>query len=76
MSEWLGAFGCGLYFGIVGTVLLMAKLQQRRLRDEAEFQRRRFAFWQNFWSQQLAARTPEQDAVDALVGRETYRESA
>jgi len=72
MSAWLVGVGVGLYLGIVGAILVMARLEKRRIREEAEFQRRRFAFWQTFWSQQLAPRTRDADVVDALVGRETY----
>ena len=67
MSAWLDGLGVGLFWGIVLTVLIMARLERKRIREDAEFQRRRLAFWQTFWSQQLAARTPEQDAVERLL---------
>jgi len=73
MSAWLGGVGVGLYLGIVGTLLVMAKLEQRRIREAREFHQRRIAFWTRLFEQQLAPRTRDADAIDALVGPETYR---
>ena len=67
MSAWLGGLGCGLYLGIVGTLLVMARVEKKRIREAREFHQRRIEFWTRLFERQLAARTPEQDAVEELL---------
>jgi len=74
MSAWFGGVGVGLYLGIVGTVLVLMRLQKKRIRRPARTREQALAEFGKIFAPQLAPRTRDADAVDELVGPQTYRE--